>query len=157
MPFKSSESVLAYRKIYYERNREGQKAYSKNYYHAHKTPERKAAASARAKEWRKDNYRTNLITAARGRARRRGIEFTITAKDIYWPTRCPVFLFALDYSSGTKNGKPRPNSPSLDRIDPGKGYVIGNVQIISFRANGIKNNATPEELRAVADYMAVFG
>jgi hypothetical protein len=41
------------------------------------------------------------------------------------------------------------NSPSLDRIVPEKGYVAGNIRVISQRANRIKSNATVEELRAV--------
>ena len=41
------------------------------------------------------------------------------------------------------------NSPNLDRIFPKKGYVPGNVRVISQRANRIKSDATVEEMRAV--------
>jgi len=44
-------------------------------------------------------------------------------------------------------------APSMDKIIPALGYVKGNIQIISMRANRIKSNATTEELRLVADYM----
>ena len=41
------------------------------------------------------------------------------------------------------------NSPSVDRIDPSKGYVKDNVWVISYRANRIKNDSTFEELEKV--------
>ncbi len=44
------------------------------------------------------------------------------------------------------------SSPSLDRIIPEKGYVKGNVIVVSNKANVIKNNATPEEIIAVGEF-----
>ena len=38
------------------------------------------------------------------------------------------------------------NSPSIDRIDSNKGYIKGNVRIISLRANMMKNDANLQEL-----------
>jgi hypothetical protein len=43
------------------------------------------------------------------------------------------------------------NSPSLDRIDPTKGYVKGNVWIISSKANTFKSYATHEELKILTE------
>jgi hypothetical protein len=43
---------------------------------------------------------------------------------------------------------------SIDRIDPSKGYTPDNVWLISQRANRIKNDATPEELKLIAEAVA---
>jgi len=47
----------------------------------------------------------------------------------------------------------RSTKPSLDRIDPRKGYVPGNVIVMSYRANVIKGDGLPSEHRAVARYI----
>ena len=43
------------------------------------------------------------------------------------------------------------SSPSLDRIIPSLGYVKGNIRVISFRANTLKNNATLSELELILE------
>jgi hypothetical protein len=40
----------------------------------------------------------------------------------------------------------------LDRVDNTKGYVKGNVIVVSRRANVLKKDATLNELRQLADY-----
>lgn len=47
----------------------------------------------------------------------------------------------------------RNNSPSLDRINNKKGYVKGNVAVISMRANHVKADGTTAELTAIANFM----
>lgn len=47
---------------------------------------------------------------------------------------------------------PGDTSPTLDRIVPEKGYVPGNVLVISNRANAIKSNANTYELFQVARF-----
>ena len=153
MPCSTVEKQRASSKRYYAANAPALRAYSKAYHAKHKAdPEYKARAVVRARIQREKDYRGNALRGIKGRAKRRGIPFDITVTDLEWPTHCPVLGLELDYSVRTKGGKPRPNSPSVDRFDARKGYVRGNVQVISFRANAIKTNATPQELRAVADY-----
>lgn len=65
------------------------------------------------------------------------------------PDRCPVFGTPISFESG-KGQRPPENTASFDRIDPCGGYVFGNVIIISKKANVMKNNATPEEMRNFA-------
>lgn len=70
------------------------------------------------------------------------------------PDACPVFGFPLNYEGTGEQGFTRgDDSPSVDRIDSTKGYTKDNIQIISWRANRIKNDSTPKELRMLADYM----
>jgi hypothetical protein len=42
------------------------------------------------------------------------------------------------------------NLPTLDRVDPVCGYVPGNVWVISWRANRLKQDASLDELRMLA-------
>ena len=71
------------------------------------------------------------------------------------PDYCPVLGIKLNYDGNDKSpGWTRQDdSPSIDRIDSNKGYTADNIHIISWRANRIKNDSTPEELRKLADYI----
>jgi len=95
-----------------------------------------------------------MLTSARGRAGKKGLIFDIDHDYIrsIIPSHCPVLGMPLEWSSQRGNGnRPLPNSPSLDRIDPSKGYIKGNVWIISYRANTIKSDASHEELKLVTE------
>lgn len=87
----------------------------------------------------------------RENAFRKAIPFDIEYPDIQWPTHCPVLGLELDYSSPA--GRRVEHSASFDRIDPSKGYLKGNVRVISWRANRIKNDGTAAEHRKIAAYM----
>ena len=45
------------------------------------------------------------------------------------------------------------NWPSLDRWDNTKGYIPGNVFVISMRANMLKSNVSREEILQIAKYV----
>lgn len=88
-----------------------------------------------------------LFNGAKVRAREKGLPFEITQDDIKIPDVCPLLGIPLIHG---KTQRPTDNSPSLDRIDSSKGYTRDNVWVISFRANAIKRDASPEELMRLA-------
>ena len=70
------------------------------------------------------------------------------------PTHCPCLNLELKYDGTGIQGFSREDcSPSLDKIYPDKGYVLENIQIISWRANRIKNDSTPDEILKIAEYI----
>ncbi len=90
-----------------------------------------------------------VLRNARARAGSEGREFSITIEDLLpLPFHCSILGIELLYSFAGKKG-PRAASPSIDRIDNALGYVKGNVRVISFRANRIRNDASLDELRAI--------
>lgn len=80
------------------------------------------------------------FNAVRKRARDNGLDFDLDFYEITnnIPTTCPILGIPLFW----KEKKQSDNSPSFDRINPNKGYTKDNVQIISWKANRIKNNGT---------------
>jgi hypothetical protein len=93
-----------------------------------------------------------LCWYAKKRALKKGLEFSIKPKDIHIPKKCPILKVPLICSTRY--------SPSIDRIYPDKGYVKGNIAVISALANSMKANATPQELlifaRNIKKYMDLY-
>jgi hypothetical protein len=89
-----------------------------------------------------------ILYRSRGNAKIRGIENTLTEADISEiPEFCPIFPWIqLRYEVGNGINE---GSPALDRIDNTKGYIPGNVRLISHRANVLKSDATDQELLAL--------
>ena len=82
--------------------------------------------------------RSPMWSRAKYRAKQKGLEFNITKEDIIIPDTCPLLGTPME-------------SPSLDRIDSSKGYIKGNVWVISNRANTLKNDATLSELKLLVE------
>jgi len=101
------------------------------------------------KLYRLDNPIITMLTAAKLRAKKKGLKFDITRDDIVISDLCPV----LGIPMFPGEGKICYNSPSLDRKDNSKGYIKGNVHVISMRANILKRDGTIEELEKIIEYM----
>jgi len=72
-----------------------------------------------------------------------GFNFNITIDDIIIPEYCPYLEIKL--LTDPKDHK-SPNYATIDRIDSSKGYVKGNVQVISYKANSMKSSSTEKQL-----------
>jgi len=84
-----------------------------------------------------------LLNLSRKRAKAEGREHTITEADLFPPVVCPVLGLPIRWD---REGRAGPDSPSIDRIDNARGYVPGNVIIVSLRANSLKSDADRAEL-----------
>jgi hypothetical protein len=94
---------------------------------------------------------------AKSRSRVKNLEFNITLEylESIYPddSLCPLLSIPLDWSTPPNH----PSTPSLDRIDSSKGYIKGNVQWVSWRANQLMRDATPDELLMVSqNYKKIY-
>jgi hypothetical protein len=108
-------------------------------------PGREATYSRRAKEknpWIYSFYTTKV------RSKKRGIKFTLsrTYFERLWTGKCELTHIKFRLMKGRLN----PFAPSIDRIDPKKGYVDGNVRFILFGLNALKSNGTDTDMRTIA-------
>lgn len=142
------ERVLENQKKFHQENKEKKADYARKY-----RSENKSKIAAKAKEYNKkyrlENRDYFSLVDIRTRAKRRGLPFNLEIDDLVYPEICPVL--GLKLSRNTKAAGP--TSPSVDRIIPELGYVKGNIQIISNKANTMKSDATPEELRMFARWV----
>jgi len=147
------EKILAYNAAHRDEIRLKNKAY----YAAN--PEKYAEQRRRARDAiLKDpkKWLQRALSNAKGRAKKKGAPFDISVEDIFFPSICPFTFLPFVFCPGTK--EPHPQSPSLDRIKPERGYVRGNVRVISFHANAVKSNVTdPAIFQRLADDARLWG
>lgn len=87
-----------------------------------------------------------LWERARKRAKDRGLPFALPKDAIIVPRTCPALGLAIEL-----RGRRTASSPSLDRIIPERGYVPGNIRVISDRANRLKGGRNLNQLRRLAE------
>lgn len=117
----------------------------------------RAQALPQIEGYRLNNWdgRRQLLSMKKYAARKAGVEFSLSLDDVVWSRSCPALGVEFDLPGVTQADKkgPKRNSLSFDRIDPRRGYVAGNVVLVSHQANSIMGNATsPDRIRRVADW-----
>lgn len=156
MPYKNMEEQKKYLKEYRKKQRqEYLKEYNKKYYLINKEKIIRQTTENK-KRIAKEDPVYSLFVRAKERAKKRNILFDIDKeylKSIYPKNnRCPIL--DIDFQLGFLNEikKNRDYAPSLDRIIPSKGYVKGNLVIVSFIANRVKNNVSVETLEKIVNF-----
>lgn len=168
MPHKDIKDRKEYSNLYYKNNKEKLKDYQNFYRENNKEKikevkqkwyeENKDRLKIKMKEynlkfsqkiaenrrkWADKNVEKRMFQSSKSRAMRDNILFDLEISDIVVPSKCPILNIELKHNN-RKSAKY--NSPSLDRFDNNKGYIKGNIQVISYRANTMKGDATPKDL-----------
>lgn len=97
-----------------------------------------------SQRFRRDKKVGSVLNDLRNHAKARGIEF-----DLH-----PEYLAGLMDAVGFYDSPAasRGETPSFDRVDPAKGYIRGNLRIITLSANTVKGNRErhlPETVQAI--------
>lgn len=139
MPYADPEARREYHRKWQEANKD-------------KTADYDRRAYKRKKQWRADRPWTSLVASARQRAKRKGTPFDLDNEwaKARWTGRCE--LTNIEFESGLGKGRsgPRMLSPSIDKIDPDKGYVKDNCRFVLHCVNTAKGTGTDEDLMRIA-------
>lgn len=115
------------------------------------------------RNWRIKNplrdWAARACSRAKYRALQNSLSFDISPEyllSLYpFDGKCPALGITLALQPGTKGAAP--SSPALDRVNPLRGFVRGNVAVIPNRANAIKHNANSDAIRRVAIWLENLG
>lgn len=130
---------------YYLRTRDARLLQSKKY--------REALRNTSIEEITVEAFQKYLWTKAKSRAKQAQITFTIQPEDIEYTTVCPILGVPLSLTSFGKKQR-NPHVPSLDRINNKKGYVKGNIKVISHLANRKKGDLTLHDIQRLMEYVS---
>ena len=112
-------------------------------------PNFKEYLNTQKRENSRKNHISIMLSNAKKRALKKGLEFTLTKEDIIIPEICPVLK--VQFVIGTRDNYDF--TPTIDRIDNSKGYTPDNIQIITNKANSMKNSADFKMLNNFANYI----
>lgn len=111
-------------------------------------------------KWRENNpkraWAVYVTGGAKTRAALKQVPFDLTSDYVESITTdvCPVFGTPFTFIGNKKIGT---DSASLDRLNPAAGYVIGNVVVVSVKANMIKSAYGSADIAKVAEWLKKKG
>lgn len=88
------------------------------------------------------------LARVKNRAKLKAVPFNLTLEDLEnaYTLTCPILGIELNWYNPRNEGGRAEDTPALDRIDPKKGYVKGNVAFISTLANMMKSSASRKQI-----------
>ena len=141
---KCNSCYSKHKAAYHKRTRLKHNEYTRAHYAANKEHKQEQALQHRL-----DNPELYMFIGAKSRAKANNILFNIEVEDVILPDYCPILNIPL--IKGAKRATD--NSPTLDRLIPSLGYIKGNVNVISNKANRTKNDATLTELKSLVTWL----
>ena len=103
----------------------------------------------------KEGHIRQIFSSRKCKAKKEKITFNVSLDYIISiaPLICPVLGIELSWTKSTGFDTCKDSFPSMDRINPSLGYIEGNIMWMSYLANRMKSNATPEQLCKFADWI----
>lgn len=98
-------------------------------------------------DWSKVPIEKRIYNRIKSRATKKKIPFDLELQDIVLPKLCPVFQKPFIYGDYDW-------TYSVDRKDNSLGYVKGNIQILSNRANRLKGDFSINELQSMITFLS---
>ena len=95
-----------------------------------------------------DERLKETLARVKSRAKLKAVPFDLTLDDLKkaYTSMCPILNIELNWYDPKNEGGRAEDTPALDRIDPKKGYVKGNIAFISTLANMMKSSATRKQI-----------
>lgn len=137
----------AYNKKWYTENKDRYLDTTRKYYKENREQLILNAKNYQA-QLRKTNPVKRLLQYKKKECKQKNLPFDLTIVDILVPTHCPILGIPISFAE--KHGND--NRAELDRIIGDLGYIKGNVQILSRKANRMKSNASFEELIKIGEW-----
>lgn len=97
-----------------------------------------------------EKRKQQLILKLKAQAKLKNVEFNITKNDIDWIEYCPIMDIKIDYYTSQFR---KQNTASFDRKNSNRGYVKGNVFIISNIANMRKSDLNIKQIERLLNYV----
>ena len=99
--------------------------------------------------WKLKSNRNSVYVEAARQAKLLDVPFTIKLDDIVLPEKCPALKIPIELSKPKRH----PHTPTAIMLDFARGFVPGNVVVVSYAAAELRGTAEAKDLRALADFI----